>query len=146
MDKDETINCRQCIHYKVCALWSTSDLVEGEAHKGCFGHFANEKDYYKASEDIVIIDLTKNEKTKNDRHKLMDLLYKLKKGELCTPNCYGCCSDNELSFAYCPDVIANFEKEITNLGYRRITDDEIVIKKSEYENLLAITTQVDIKE
>lgn len=84
--------------------------------------------------------------TKSDKYKLMDLLYKLKKGELCTPNCYGCCGDNELSFAYCPDVIANFEKEIANLGYRKITTSEVVIEKSEYKKLLAIAARADIKE
>lgn len=94
--------------------------------------------------------MTKNEMTKSDRFKLMDLLYELKTGELCTPNCYGCCGDNEISFAYCSPVITNFEREITNLGYRRITNDEVVIKKSEYENLLALAAQVqsrpDIRE
>ena len=94
--------------------------------------------------------MTKKEITKSDRYKLMDLLFDLKTGELCTPNCYGCCGDNELSFAYCSATVTNFEKEIANLGYRRITNDEVVIKKSEYENLLATAVQVqsspDIKE
>lgn len=79
--------------------------------------------------------MNKDEMIKNDRRKIMDLLYKLKRGELCTPNCYGCCGDNELDFAYCPDVTDNFEKELANLGYRQIADDEIVIKKRQYEQL-----------
>ena len=63
------------------------------------------------------------------------MLTKLKSGELCTPNCYGCCGDNELDFAYCPDVADNFEKELANLGYLKIGEDEIVIKKRQYEQL-----------
>lgn len=94
--------------------------------------------------------MNKNEMIKSDRHKLMDLLYNLKRGELCTPECYGCCGDNELSFAYCPDVTDNFEKELANLGYHKVGEDEVVLKKSEYENLLAGAAQVqgslDIKE
>lgn len=76
--------------------------------------------------------MDKDEMIKSDRIKLMDLLDKLEQGELCTPNCYGCCGDGKLSFAYCPDVTDNFEKELANLGCRIIGDDEIVIKKSEY--------------
>lgn len=79
--------------------------------------------------------MNKDEMIKSDRIKLMDLLYKLKNGEFCTPNCYGCCGDNELSFAYCPDVLKNFEKEIATLGYRKIAEDEIVIKQTDYVEL-----------
>ena len=31
--------CNDCIHYNICALWSTSDLIDDEAHKYCFGNF-----------------------------------------------------------------------------------------------------------
>lgn len=79
--------------------------------------------------------MNKDEMIKNDRRKIKDLLAKLKRGELCTPNCYGCCGDNELDFAYCPDVADNFEKELANLGYRQIADDEIVIKQTDYVEL-----------
>lgn len=72
LDKDETINCKKCIHYNICALWSTSDLVDDEAHKGCFGHFADEKDYHKVSEDVVIVSRESWENT----HKYYDRLYK----------------------------------------------------------------------
>ncbi len=79
----------------------------------------------------------------NNRHKLMDLLSKLKTGELCTPNCYGCCGDNELSFAYCPDIAANFEEELAELGYHQIADNEIVVEKYEYEELKSIAKAYD---
>lgn len=56
MNKGETINCAKCIHYSACSLWSAFDLIEGKAHDGCLGHFADEKDYHKVSEDVVIVD------------------------------------------------------------------------------------------
>lgn len=79
--------------------------------------------------------MNKDEMIKNDRKEIMDLLDKLEQGELCAPNCYGCFGDGKLSFTYCPDVTDNFEKELANLGYRKIEDDEIVIKKRQYEQL-----------
>lgn len=72
---------------------------------------------------------------KDDRRKIMDLLYKLKNGELCTPDCYGCYGDNKLSFAHCPNVAENFEKELANLGYQKVGDDEIVIEEIELARL-----------
>lgn len=72
---------------------------------------------------------------KDDRRKIMDLLYKLKNGELCTPDCYGCYGDNERSFAHCPNVAENFEKELANLGYQKVGDDEIVIEEIELARL-----------
>lgn len=83
-----------------------------------------------------------------NKDEIKDLLAKLKRGELCTPNCYGCCGDNELDFAYCPDVADNFEKELANLGYRQIADDEIVLNKKDYEKLchLAYFGYEDVKQ
>lgn len=80
--------------------------------------------------------MNKDRMIENDKRKINDLLAKLKRGELCTPNCYGCCGDNELDFAYCLDIADNFEKELANLDYRKVADDEVVIKKSEYEKKL----------
>ena len=90
--------------------------------------------------------MNKDEMIKNDRRKIMDLLYKLKNGELCTPNCYGCCGDNELSFAYCPDVTDNFEKELANLGYRKVEDDEIVESMKTYERARQETAREILQE
>lgn len=70
--------------------------------------------------------MNKNETTNSDRHKLMDLLYTFKQGELCTPGCYGCCGDDERSIAYCSTVVTNFEKELAELGYHKIGDDELI--------------------
>lgn len=69
---------------------------------------------------------------------------RLKYGELCPPDCFGCCGGNELAFAYCPDVLKNFEKELANLGYHKIGDDEIVIKKDEYETLKAQNDSLEL--
>ena len=51
MKHEETISCENCIHYSVCVLWSTSDLVQDEAHKYCFGNFKKAADF--ASDDEV---------------------------------------------------------------------------------------------
>jgi hypothetical protein len=87
--------------------------------------------------------MNKEEIAKAHRHKLMNLLYDLKQGELCTPECYGCCGDNERSFAYCPDAIKNFEKRLAELGYRQIADNEVVVEKYEYEELKSIAKAYD---
>lgn len=31
--------CKDCIHFNVCSLWSTTDLEADEAHKYCYGNF-----------------------------------------------------------------------------------------------------------
>ena len=41
------MTCRDCIHYSICSLWSTSDLEEDEAHKFCFGNFKSIEDMPK---------------------------------------------------------------------------------------------------
>ena len=38
--------CKDCIHYGVCCLWSTTDLEEEEAYKYCFENF-------KPASDVV---------------------------------------------------------------------------------------------
>ena len=44
MDKQMTVEeakkkCSDCMHYKICSLWATTDLDEDEAHKYCFGNY-----------------------------------------------------------------------------------------------------------
>lgn len=31
--------CKNCIHFNVCSLWSTTSLEEDEAYKYCLGNF-----------------------------------------------------------------------------------------------------------
>lgn len=38
--------CKDCIHYNICCLWSTTDLDENESYKYCFGN-------YKDTADVV---------------------------------------------------------------------------------------------
>lgn len=38
------MTCRECIHYNICSLWTTSDLDEDRAYKYCFGHFKSTSD------------------------------------------------------------------------------------------------------
>lgn len=52
----EERTCIDCIHYPVCCLWSTTDLIEDEQHKFCFGNlktvneFAHNAGYRRQSE------------------------------------------------------------------------------------------------
>lgn len=90
--------------------------------------------------------MNKDEMTKNDNYKLMDLLYRLKSGELCTPNCFGCCGDDELSFTYCPATVTNFEKELINLGYCKITKEELYARAiKEFAEMLKEDIAIAIK-
>lgn len=90
--------------------------------------------------------MNKDEMIKNDRRELMDLLYRLKTGELCMPNCFGCCGDDELSFAYCAAAVTNFEKEIANLGYRKITKEESYMQAiKEFAEILKEDIAIAIK-
>ena len=43
-------NCENCIHYKICCLWSTTDLKEDEAYKYCYGSFKDATDVVPKSE------------------------------------------------------------------------------------------------
>ena len=40
-------SCDKCFHHNICVLWSTSDLVEDEAHKYCFDNFIDVADVVK---------------------------------------------------------------------------------------------------
>lgn len=37
--QEEIKSCTDCIHYNICALWTTTDLDKDEAYKYCFGHY-----------------------------------------------------------------------------------------------------------
>lgn len=44
-DKEKQIEektCKNCIHYNICALWTTTDLEQDEAHKYCYHHWQPE--------------------------------------------------------------------------------------------------------
>lgn len=38
------MTCKNCIHYNICSLWTTSDLDEDRAYEYCFGHFDSASD------------------------------------------------------------------------------------------------------
>lgn len=42
--------CKECIHYNICSLWSTTDLESDEAYKFCFGNFKPASDVVPRSE------------------------------------------------------------------------------------------------
>lgn len=39
------MTCKDCIHYNICCLWSTSDLDKDESYKYCFGNFKDKSRY-----------------------------------------------------------------------------------------------------
>ena len=45
-------SCSECIHYNICALWTTTDLIEDKAHLYCFGNC-------KSKEEFIGTELTK---------------------------------------------------------------------------------------
>lgn len=47
--------CKDCIHYNICCLWSTTDLDEDEAYKHCFGNFKNTEDVVPRAEVEEIV-------------------------------------------------------------------------------------------
>ncbi len=44
-------SCLDCIHYNICALWTTTDLVEDKAHLHCYNH-------HKSKEEFINTELT----------------------------------------------------------------------------------------
>ena len=42
--------CKNCIHYCICSIWSTTDLDIDEAYKYCFGNFKDTADVVPKSE------------------------------------------------------------------------------------------------
>lgn len=45
---------------------------------------------------------------------ITELLEKLQQGELCTPNCYGCCGDGKIDIT-CPTVVKKFVSELSKI-------------------------------
>lgn len=43
-------SCKDCIHFNICGLWSTTDLIADEAHKLCYGNFKDIADVVPRSE------------------------------------------------------------------------------------------------
>lgn len=55
MDKQKQIeemakSCKNCIHYNICSLWSTTDIDEEESYKYCYGNYQP-----KIPEDAVVL-------------------------------------------------------------------------------------------
>lgn len=45
MAKQKERTCEDCIHYEVCCLWSTTDLIKDRAHESCYGRFKSADDF-----------------------------------------------------------------------------------------------------
>lgn len=52
-------NCKDCIHYEICSLWTTTDLDEDEAYRYCFGNYRP-----KVSKNAVVLTREEFEKFK----------------------------------------------------------------------------------
>ena len=65
MNVETEKTCSNCIHYEVCALWTTTDLDEDEAYKYCFGHYRS-----KFSEDGMLF-------TREELHERDESMYQV---------------------------------------------------------------------
>ena len=39
------MTCKDCIHYNICSLWSTTDLEKDESYKYCYNNFKSIDDF-----------------------------------------------------------------------------------------------------
>lgn len=39
--------CKDCIHYDICCLWSTTDLDNDKAYEYCYDRFKDKKDFVR---------------------------------------------------------------------------------------------------
>ena len=53
--------------------------------------------------------------------KIMCMFNKLKKGDYCVDNCYGCCGDEKIDIT-CHDVVVNFIQSLMQAGYGDISE------------------------
>ena len=53
--------------------------------------------------------------------KIMCMFNKLKRGDYCVDNCYGCCGDEKLDIT-CHDVVVNFIQALMQAGYGDISE------------------------
>lgn len=53
--------------------------------------------------------------------KIMCMFNKLKRGDYCVDNCYGCCGDEKIDIT-CNDVVVNFIQALMQAGYGDISE------------------------
>ena len=53
--------------------------------------------------------------------KIMCMFNKLKRGDYCVDNCYGCCGDEKIDIT-CHDVVVNFIQSLMQAGYSDISE------------------------
>ena len=53
--------------------------------------------------------------------KIMCMFNKLKRGDYCADNCYGCCGDEKIDIT-CHDVVVNFIQALMQAGYGDISE------------------------
>lgn len=60
--------------------------------------------------------------------KMINMLEKLKKGDYCLDNCYGCCGDGKIEIT-CPNVVFNFIQALAEAGYGDVSEYEAEIEQ-----------------
>lgn len=78
-----------------------------------------------------------------EQEQIEEILSKLQKGELCTPNCFGCCGDPCLDIT-CNIIVDNFIKELHNAGYMRLREN-VILLDNDCCTVIAVKSLEDIK-
>lgn len=60
--------------------------------------------------------------------KIMCMFNKLKRGDYCVDNCYGCCGDEKIDIN-CHDVVVNFIQALMQAGYGDISEYKAEIEQ-----------------
>lgn len=60
--------------------------------------------------------------------KIMCMFNKLKRGDYCVDNCYGCCGDEKIDIT-CHDVVVNFIQSLMQAGYGDISEYKAEIEQ-----------------
>ena len=60
--------------------------------------------------------------------KIMCMFNKLKRGDYCVDNCYGCCGDEKIDIN-CHDVVVNFIQSLMQAGYGDISEYKAEIEQ-----------------
>ena len=103
-------SCKDCMHYEICSLWTTTDRDEDEAYKYCFGRYRP-----KIPENAVVL-------TEEEYERL------LKEETLCER--LGNVVDVKLKYIYeLEDKVAQERKEMAEKIYNMA---EEVVEKTKY--------------
>lgn len=52
------MTCKDCIHYEICSLWTTTDLNDDKAYEHCYGRFKDKDNFEEITHGHWIYDRT----------------------------------------------------------------------------------------